>query len=55
MIPVKTACPVPLALISEVMKQVKGLRLSEVPVIGTRFTTGSSLGPVEWIVTGEVV
>jgi CxxC motif-containing protein len=55
MIPVKTACPVPLALIPEIMKQVKGLRLSEIPVIGTRFTTGSSSEPVEWIVTGEVV
>jgi CxxC motif-containing protein len=55
MIPVKTSCPVPLALIPEVMKQVKSLRLSEIPVIGTRFTTGSSSEEVEWIVTGEVV
>jgi hypothetical protein len=37
------------------MKQVKSLRLSEIPVIGTRFTTGSSSEEVEWIVTGEVV
>lgn len=55
MIPVKTACPVPLALIPEVMKQVKVLRPAEIPVIGTRFTTGSSSEPVEWIVTGEGV
>ena len=55
MIPVKTACPVPLALIPEVMKQVKVLRPTEIPVIGARFTTGSSSEPVEWIVTGEVV
>jgi CxxC motif-containing protein len=55
MVPVKTTCPVPLALIPEVMKQVKALRLSEIPVIGTRFTTGSSSEPVEWIVTGELV
>jgi CxxC motif-containing protein len=54
MIPVKTACPVSLALIPEVMKQVKALRLSEIPVIGTRFTTGSPSESVEWIVTGEM-
>lgn len=55
MLPVKTLCPVPLALIPEVMKQVKALRLSEIPAIGTRLTTGSSSEPVEWVVTGEVV
>jgi CxxC motif-containing protein len=55
MLPVKTSCPVPLALIPEVMKQVKALRLSEIPAIGTRLTTGSSSEPVEWVVTGEVV
>jgi len=55
MIPVKTSCPVPLALIPEVMKHVKALRLSEIPDIGTRLTTGSSSEPVEWVVTGEVV
>jgi CxxC motif-containing protein len=54
MLPVKTACPVPLSLIPEVMKQVKALHLSRIPVIGTRFFTGSSSEPVEWIVTGEV-
>ena len=54
MVPVKTDCPVPLALIPEVMKQVKALRLFEIPAIGTRLTTGSSLEPVEWVVTGEM-
>jgi CxxC motif-containing protein len=54
MLPVKTACPIPLALVPEVMKQVKVLRLSETPAIGTRLTTGSSTEPVEWVVTGEV-
>jgi CxxC motif-containing protein len=54
MLPVKTSCPVPLALIPEVMKQVKALRLSEIPAIGTRLTTGSSSEPLEWVVTGEV-
>ena len=55
MLPVKTSCPVPLALIPDVMKQVKALRLSEIPAIGTRLTTGSSSEPVEWVVTGEMV
>lgn len=55
MVPVKSACPVPLALIPEVMKQVKALRLSEIPPIGTSLKTGSSSESVEWIVTGEVV
>jgi len=54
MVPVKTACPVPLALISQVMKQVKALRLSEIPPIGTLLKTGSSSESVEWVVTGEV-
>jgi CxxC motif-containing protein len=55
MVPVKTACAVPLALIPEVMKQVKALRLSEIPAIGTVLKTGSSSEPVEWVVTGEVL
>ena len=55
MLPVKTSCPIPLAFIPEVMKQVKALRLSEIPAIGTRLTTGFSLEPVEWVVTGEMV
>jgi CxxC motif-containing protein len=55
MVPVKTVCSVPLALIPDVMRQVKALRLSEIPAIGTLFKTGSSSEPVEWIVTGEVV
>jgi len=54
MVPVKTSCPVPLALIPEVMKQVKALRIPKIPAIGTLLTTGSSSEPVEWVVTGEV-
>ena len=54
MLPVKTACAVPLALIPEVMKQVKALRLSEIPAIGTMLKTGSSSESVEWVVTGEL-
>jgi CxxC motif-containing protein len=55
MVPVKTACPVPLALIPEVMKQVKALRLSEIPAIGTVLKIGSSSESVEWMVTGELL
>jgi CxxC motif-containing protein len=54
MLPVKTACPVPLALVPEVMKQVKALCLSGSPALGTRLTTGSPTELVEWVVTGEV-
>jgi CxxC motif-containing protein len=54
MVPVKTTCPIPLALIPEVMKQVKALRLSEIPVIGTLLRTGSTSESVEWVVTGEL-
>ena len=54
MVPVKTACPIPLALIPEVMKQVKSLRLSEIPAIGSLLKTGYSSESVEWMVTGEV-
>jgi CxxC motif-containing protein len=54
MLPVKTACAVPIALIPDVMKQVKALRLSEIPRIGMRFSTGSPSGSVEWVVTGEI-
>ena len=54
MVPVKTTCAVPIALIPEVMKQVKALRLSEIPIIGTPLKTGSSSESVEWVVTGEL-
>ena len=54
MLPVKTSYPVPIALIPDVMKQIKALRLSEIPDIGTQLTTGSSPEPVEWVVTGEL-
>ena len=52
MVPVKTACPVPLALIPELMKQVRALRLSEIPAIGTVLKKGSPSETVEWVVTG---
>jgi len=54
LLPVKTSCPVPLSRVPEMMRQIKALRLSEIPAIGTRLTTGSASEPVEWVVTGEV-
>jgi CxxC motif-containing protein len=52
MLPVKTACPVPVSTSPDIMRQVKSLRLSEVPPIGSRVEAGSSAEPVELIVTG---
>jgi len=54
LLPVKTSCPVPLSRVPEMMRQIKALRLSEIPAIGTQLTTGSSPEPVEWVVTGEL-
>jgi CxxC motif-containing protein len=54
LLPVKTSCPVPLSRVPEMMRQIKALRLSEIPAIGTRLTTGSASEPVEWVVTGEL-
>jgi CxxC motif-containing protein len=53
MIPVKTASPVPMARIFEIMKDIKALRLSRVPSMGAKLMTGPEESPVEWIVTGE--
>jgi CxxC motif-containing protein len=55
LLPVKTSCPIPLSRVPEMMRQIKALRLSEIPAIGTRLTTGSASEPVEWVVTGELV
>jgi len=54
LLPVKTSCPVPLSRVPEMMRQIKALRLSQIPAIGTRLTTGSASETVEWVVTGEL-
>jgi CxxC motif-containing protein len=54
LLPVKTSFPVPLSRVPEMMRQIKALRLSEIPAIGTRLTTVSASEPVEWVVTGEL-
>ncbi len=53
MLPVKTACPVPLSRISGIIRQIKCLHLSEIPPIGSRISTTSAEEPIEIIVTGE--
>jgi CxxC motif-containing protein len=53
MLPVKTACPVPLSRVPDIMKQIKSLSLSEPPPIGSRIGAGSSAERIELIVTGE--
>ncbi len=52
-LPVKTAVPVPLSRLQAVMKEIKSLRLKEVPPLGSRITITDLPGPLEIIVTGE--
>jgi CxxC motif-containing protein len=54
MIPVKTTAPVPMGRIFEIMKELKALRLPDVPAMGARFMAGPTETPTEWVVTGEV-
>jgi CxxC motif-containing protein len=53
-VPVKTTAPVPLARLFEIMQEIKALRLTDVPAIGTRINAGAAENPVELVVTGEV-
>jgi len=53
LLPVKTAGPVPLARIMEIMKGIKALRLTEAPPIGTRVPVETLSEPVELVITGE--
>jgi CxxC motif-containing protein len=54
MLPVKTACPVPLSRIPDIMKQIKSVRLSQPLPIGSLIEAGSSAEPVELVVTGAL-
>jgi CxxC motif-containing protein len=53
MIPVKTACPVPLEDIPQIMRHIKGVTISEIPALGSRITVSGYSEPIELIVTGE--
>jgi CxxC motif-containing protein len=52
-LPVKTASPVPLSQLSPIMKEIKALRLSEVPPIGSKVTVETLAEPLDLIVAGE--
>ena len=52
-LPVKTASPVPLSQLSPIMKEIKALRLSEVPPIGSKVTVENLTEPLELIIAGE--
>ncbi len=52
-LPVKTASPVPLSQMSDIMKKIKALRLREVPPLGSRIIVSEDPEPLEVIVTGE--
>jgi len=53
MIPVKTACPLPLEDIPQIMRHIKGVRISEIPPLGSRIKVRGYSKPIELIVTGE--
>jgi CxxC motif-containing protein len=53
MIPVKTADPLPLEDIPQIMRHLKGVRISEIPALGSRITVRGYSRPIELIVTGE--
>jgi CxxC motif-containing protein len=53
LLPVKTAGPVPLARIMDIMKGIKALRLTAAPPIGSRVPVETLSEPLELIITGE--
>lgn len=53
MIPVKTVSPVPLKDIPQIMRHIKGVRISEPPVLGSRIRVTGYSKPIELVVTGE--
>lgn len=53
MIPVKTAHPLPLEDVAQIMRHIKGVRLSEIPALGSRIRVRGYSKPIELIVTGE--
>lgn len=53
MIPVKTADPVPLEDIPEIMGHIKGVKISEIPALGSLIKVRGYSKPMELVVTGE--
>jgi len=54
MLPVKTAKPVPLHQISTIVREIKALRFSGIPAIGTTISLEFSGQPIVLLVTGEL-
>lgn len=53
MVPVKTSVPVSLAYVLDIMKQIKRIRLSGIPRIGSEIKVTSTPEPIDLIVTGD--
>jgi CxxC motif-containing protein len=53
MIPVKSADPLPREDIPQIMRHIKGVRISEIPALGSRIHVRGYRKPIELIVTGE--
>jgi len=53
MLPVKSATPVPLPRVLDMVKRIKELRLSEIPPLGSRIKLDCPGGALELIVAGE--
>jgi CxxC motif-containing protein len=54
MLPVKTATPVPLHQISTIVREIKALRVSGIPAIGSTISLKFSGEPIMLLVTGEL-
>ena len=54
MLPVKTANPVPLHEISTIVREIKALRVSGIPAVGSTISLEFSGRPIRLLVTGEL-
>ncbi len=52
-LPVKTVTPVPLSRTPAIMKEIKTLRLSKIPPIGSKITVRNLEEPLDIVITGE--
>jgi CxxC motif-containing protein len=53
MVPVKTSAPVPLVHVLDIMKQIKRIRLSGFPRIGSEIKVTTTPEPIDLIVAGD--
>jgi hypothetical protein len=54
MLPVKTVNPVPLREISTIVREIKALRVSGIPAVGSTISLEFSGRPIMLLVTGEL-